>query len=55
MRREILHGADFCAVTEDGRLVEYIPLEDGAGRRSSCGVYTGRSVPAVRRYPDRQD
>lgn len=35
MRREILYGADFCAVTENGRLVEYIPLEDadqaGAG------------------------
>jgi len=28
MRREILHGTDFCAVTEDGRLVEYIPLEN---------------------------
>ena len=43
MRREILHGADFCAVTEDGRLVEYIPLEDGAGQSRGGDIVLGKA------------
>ena len=27
MKRVILNGPDFCAVTEDGRLTEYIQLD----------------------------
>ena len=43
MRREILHGPDFCAVTEDGRLVEYIPLEESREAGRSGDLVLGRA------------
>jgi len=39
MKRTILKGPDFCAVTEDGRLVEYIPLDP---KEQSGDILLGR-------------
>ena len=39
MKRVILKGPDFCAVTEDGRLTEYIPLDP---KEQSGDILLGR-------------
>lgn len=48
MERKILCGPGFCAVTEDGELVEYLPLDDGD--RNGCILLgrVGRLMPGLK-------
>ena len=47
MKRSILKGPDFCAVTEDGILVEYIPVNAGEQSGTVMLGKTDRLMPGM--------
>ena len=47
MKRIIVKGPDFCAVTEDGILVEYVPMNNGEQSGAILLGRTDRLMPGM--------